>query len=560
MNETISIKEDNWKLDLDYSGNNNFASFFNSNGLIHPYPAKAVPEVVNSLIKKIMELSKVTKVLDPFVGSGTVALESKYLGLDFVGSDLNPLSILLARTKTLTINNSNYFERQLRSFIEQLTMQYVDEKPVLIENFTNIKYWFKDNNIKELSYIKFEIHEFLKRTRGECRIAFSLILLTAFSSTIRTSSLTRNGEFKLYRMAPLDIENFNINCVDLFKRKVDDLLEMLEHTKEVYPEGTNTKICLANAKNLFYLTNQEVDLIITSPPYGDSQSTVAYGQFSRLSIQWMRDLLKKYLKIDIEFDNCDDYLLGGKKSEIKVEFKTIENASPNLKDLVDELLNVIANDRERLKELKQKIEAITKCLIEKRYDNIYTYLEDEVLKKLIKERIRLDQYRNLNKQAKFTNKVVKKIAIEFAEDFVLKLYQKNEHSLEEKMIVLLQIMPYIKETIDRKLEALPERLNEIQDFFCDLFSVVSETDRVLRENGFQAWIVGHRTIFGKVTVNMISILQDWFNSLGYKTITSLERQYSFKRLPHHINSTATRDNEIKTMMQEHILVVQKLKK
>ena len=30
-----------------------------------------------------------------------------------------------------------------------------------------------------------------------------------------------------------------------------------------------------------------VDLVVTSPPYGDSHTTVAYGQFSRLSSQWL---------------------------------------------------------------------------------------------------------------------------------------------------------------------------------------------------------------------------------------------------------------------------------
>lgn len=56
---------------------------------------------------------------------------------------------------------------------------------------------------------------------------------------------------------------------------------------------------------------------------------------------------------------------------------------------------------------------------------------------------------------------------------------------------------------------------------------------------------------------MAGILNDWFVSLGYNKITTLHRQYSFKRLPHHINSTITRKNEIKTMMQEHIIVVRK---
>jgi DNA modification methylase len=30
-----------------------------------------------------------------------------------------------------------------------------------------------------------------------------------------------------------------------------------------------------------------IDLVVTSPPYGDSKTTVAYGQFSRLSLQWL---------------------------------------------------------------------------------------------------------------------------------------------------------------------------------------------------------------------------------------------------------------------------------
>lgn len=33
--------------------------------------------------------------------------------------------------------------------------------------------------------------------------------------------------------------------------------------------------------------NVKFDLMITSPPYGDSRTTVAYGQFSRLSLQWL---------------------------------------------------------------------------------------------------------------------------------------------------------------------------------------------------------------------------------------------------------------------------------
>ena len=49
---------------------------------------------------------------------------------------------------------------------------------------------------------------------------------------------------------------------------------------------------------------RQVDLVVTSPPYGDSRTTVAYGQFSRWANEWFR------------FENAkiiDRILMGGTK-------------------------------------------------------------------------------------------------------------------------------------------------------------------------------------------------------------------------------------------------------
>jgi len=35
------------------------------------------------------------------------------------------------------------------------------------------------------------------------------------------------------------------------------------------------------------LPDESVDIVITSPPYGDSRTTVAYGQYSRFSLEWL---------------------------------------------------------------------------------------------------------------------------------------------------------------------------------------------------------------------------------------------------------------------------------
>lgn len=545
--------EDMWNFNLDYNGENNLASFFNSNGNIHPYPAKAVPEVVNFLLSKISEITNIKTVLDPFVGSGTVALESKYLGYDFYGSDLNPLSILISKTKSLTVSNALYIEKKIRNFTNTLLEEYLSNTITKIESFDNINFWFKEENIRQLSFIKYRINVFLKRTTKKHRETFALILLTAFSSAIRFSSLTRNSEFKLYRMSPADIKNHNVNSVELYKTKVLELLDMLEHANEAYSKDTLTEIVLQNAKSLTYLPDKKVDVVITSPPYGDSQSTVAYGQFSRLSLQWMSDLLYKYLNICVENKNCDSYLLGGKKSKVTVDLDTIIKNSHTASKLIDKMYGVIRSEAEILEKAVCDLEVHLQDLRSGKKTRVY----NEVLLQLIQERVRLDVYRSVKSKGIFSDKRTKAIAKHASIVFMKELLSLNPKKRYRRLNQLSLKLPLIKEILMRKIKAHPKRVIEIINFFRDLYQVVVETDRVLADGGVQAWIVGHRTVLGKVTINLVSILQDWFESLGYTKITTLERQYSFKRLPHHINSTVTRHDEIKTMMQEHILVVKK---
>jgi len=53
------------------------------------------------------------------------------------------------------------------------------------------------------------------------------------------------------------------------------------------------------------IPDNSIELVVTSPSYGDSRITVAYGQFSRLSNEWL----------NIENANkLDNLLMGGTKN------------------------------------------------------------------------------------------------------------------------------------------------------------------------------------------------------------------------------------------------------
>lgn len=553
----VNVKKEWWKeLDLDYSGENNFASFFPSEGNIHSYPAKAVPDMVKSLLIKLKETYNITTVLDPFVGSGTVALESKCLGLNFYGSDLNPLSILLAKTKSLTVKNT--IVREIIKFSTDIDGRYSTSALIPLVSFSNIDYWFKKDNIKELSFIKWEIRNYLRNCSLKNTEAFGLILLTAFSSTIRSSSLTRNGEFKLYRMSPVDMKKFNVNAISIFQEKLTNLLNMLVKANEIKNRKPIIELELKDAKNLTHLKKKKINLVLTSPPYGDSQSTVAYGQFSRLSIQWSRDLLKDYLGITSKADNVDEFLLGGKKSTSSISARVIMRQSITLRKLFLDMKKICRKDLIKLKKMRKVLTETQKELSKGKF-KWKKFSRNVELLKLMKERIRLDFFRDLNQVAvNTTNKEIKKQAKLKVNSFIECM---SENSISNENLKFLETkIPFVLETINRKIIAIPKRVKSVLHFFKELYAVVVQTDNVLLTDGIQAWIVGHRTVLGALTVNMAEVLNEWFVSLGYSKITTLHRQYSFKRMPHHINSTVSRDNKIKTMMHEHIIVVRKNKK
>ncbi|RLG35953.1 hypothetical protein DRN98_00025 [Methanosarcinales archaeon] len=69
---------------------------------IYPYKGKFHPQMIRALLN-IIGLKKGDTVLDPFIGSGTTALEAQLLGINAVGIDISPLCVLQSRVKTESI-------------------------------------------------------------------------------------------------------------------------------------------------------------------------------------------------------------------------------------------------------------------------------------------------------------------------------------------------------------------------------------------------------------------------------------------------------------------------
>jgi len=277
----------------------------------HNYPAMMIPQIARRLINTYGQDAKT--LFDPYCGTGTSLVEANLKGINAIGTDLNPMARLIAETKT-TIIELQLLDLYLKEFNDFLfSMIFSISKPnIIVPNFKNIDFWFHSEVKKKLGVIK----GFIKNIKNE---EIKKFFLVAFSETVRETSLTRNSEFKLYRMSEKQRENFNPDVYGIINSK---LARNKKGLKDYISKKNN------NAKSIIYSFNssvgisdietEQVDLVVTSPPYGDSKTTVAYGQFSRLSNQWL----------DIENANqIDNQLMGGRPKEIqKMGIDVIDNS------------------------------------------------------------------------------------------------------------------------------------------------------------------------------------------------------------------------------------------
>lgn len=119
--------------------------------------------------------------------------------------------------------------------------------------------------------------------------------------------------------------------------------------------GTESTVMISfdDTRKLDSVPDNSVDLVITSPPYGDSRTTVAYGQFSRLSLQWL-DL---DYTTQQEISSIDKNLLGGKPYIHKEQWSFLQS-----KTLVSALNKIAEKDAFRADDVFSFYVDLDKCL------------------------------------------------------------------------------------------------------------------------------------------------------------------------------------------------------
>jgi len=198
---------------------------------IYPYKGKFHPQMIRAILN-IIGLKQGETVLDPFIGSGTTAVEAQLLGINCIGIDISPLCVLQSKVKT----------------------ESIDVLPQIIEWKEEIIKWMRPSlfNLEGKS-----IDEAISSIHDEkVKNFFWMAKLVAISDKARRGRDFSNSFFK---------------NLELMINSVADYVDIV---KKLNIKLGKIDIKLGDARAL-PLEKESVDGIVTSPPYSIALDYIA---------------------------------------------------------------------------------------------------------------------------------------------------------------------------------------------------------------------------------------------------------------------------------------------
>lgn len=306
--------------------------------IYYQYPAMMVPQMQGHLIDSVISIHQGVKTIyDPFMGSGTILSETMLRGLDFMGNDINPLSILICKMK------SDYFnhEEMLKILEEVIQATKVSRTSEIEIDFFGLIKWYRSDVALVLS----KLHIAIKAVESMwCR----RFLWVCLAETARLCSNSKSTTYKLHSRTKEEIYSRSIDPLSIFKtvsedniRKkgffVSELKKSGFYTSKGYSKDVEIHHCSSTSEDIF--KTRKADLLVSSPPYGDNHSTISYGQQAFLPLHWI-DLDDIYHNFDKKWLSSINFIdsesLGG-KSKRDLALDSLYKVSPSLEAVIDSI-------------------------------------------------------------------------------------------------------------------------------------------------------------------------------------------------------------------------------
>ena len=271
---------------------------------IHPYPAMIADSLANDIAAQYITSS--SRLLDPFCGTARTVAAAAERGARSYGADVNPLAVLISQAKIGRLRAG-----ELKKVSESsLSFRGGGAEAVELESGRTVN-WFSAQARSELSEI---IHWLNTVPISTAALKMCAVVLSA---TVRDVSFCRKHQWKLHRMCPEDRSRYRRSPWAVFDGRIKRIISELEsvpclagHVEIAHGDATRLLDCRRIASAAPF------NLVFTSPPYGDSRTTVGYGDVSALCLGVVRHL--RMLNIPcVSGGVINASCLGGRRSQEK---------------------------------------------------------------------------------------------------------------------------------------------------------------------------------------------------------------------------------------------------
>jgi DNA modification methylase len=229
-------------------------------------------------------------ILDPMCGSGTTLRAALDQGLVPVGSDLDPLAVLISKVNTTPLDAA-LCEQAAKYVIIQAQRVHSDKVKLPWidgdnETASFIDFWFAPQQINQLRRIVYVINELYAEQESMAnflKVALSRIIIT---KEMKASLARDTSHSRPHRVARTN----SFDCYQGYLSSARQLAKRLPH--EPVPHTAN--IVLSDARNLFYVDSESIDAVITSPPY---LNAIDYMRGNKMSLVWLGYKIKDLKEI-----------------------------------------------------------------------------------------------------------------------------------------------------------------------------------------------------------------------------------------------------------------------
>ncbi len=246
---------------------------------IHAFAAKFPAQLPRYFIEGLSEPGET--VLDPMAGSGSTLLEGWLLGRKVVGVDLDPLAARQCRAKTTWVDPQLVEETGQRVLADARRRVEVDHPLETLrgdlDDATNafLDYWFLPETQSELSALALEIREETDPVlRNLLEVLFSATIVTKSGGVSRARDLAHSRPHRVADKQPR-------SPFRMFEAQLRQAARAFAETSDL---GRGSSSFVAADSRSLPLSDNSVDLIVTSPPYANA---LDYMRAHKFSLVWL---------------------------------------------------------------------------------------------------------------------------------------------------------------------------------------------------------------------------------------------------------------------------------